>query len=87
MKYFKVPSGEITNLLYLKKIASLRKKIILSTGMSNMKEIRSALKILTSNGNSKKNITVLQCNTEYPTPMVDANIKAITSIKNFFNSY
>jgi N,N'-diacetyllegionaminate synthase len=85
MKYFKVPSGEITNLLYLKKIASLRKKIILSTGMSNMKEIRSALKILTSNGNSKKNITVLQCNTEYPTPMVDANIKAITSIKNFFN--
>jgi len=58
---------------------------IISTGMSNMKEIRSALKILTSNGNSKKNITVLQCNTEYPTPMVDANIKAITSIKKNFN--
>ena len=84
MKYFKVPSGEITNLLYLKKIASLRKKIILSTGMSNMKEIENALKILVSNGTRKKNITIMQCNTEYPTPIYHANLRAMLSLKKKF---
>ena len=84
MKYFKIPSGEITNLPYLKKIGKLKKKVILSTGMSNMKDINNALKILTSNGTKKKNITVMQCNTEYPTPMKDANLKAMLTIKNFF---
>ena len=63
MDYFKIPSGEITNILYLTKIAKLKKKIIISTGMANMKEIADALKILTKNGTSKKNITVLHCNT------------------------
>ena len=81
MKYFKIPSGEITNLPYLIKVAKLRKKIILSTGMSNMKEIGEALKILISNGTKKKNITVLQCNTEYPTPFRDVNLRAMLSIK------
>ena len=84
MKYFKIPSGEITNLPYLIKVAKLKKKVILSTGMANLIEIKEALKILTSNGTKKKNITVLQCNTEYPTPMKDANIKAMLTIKKKF---
>jgi N,N'-diacetyllegionaminate synthase len=84
MKYFKIPSGEITNLPYLIKVAKLKKKVILSTGMANLVEIREALKILTSYGTKKKNITVLQCNTEYPTPYRDANIKAMLTIKEKF---
>tara|TARA_Y100000590_G_scaffold470461_1_gene665359 strand:+ start:3395 stop:4399 length:1005 start_codon:yes stop_codon:yes gene_type:complete len=85
MKYFKVPSGEITNLPYLIKISKTRKKIILSTGMSNLKEIGIALKVLTSNGLKKKNITVMHCNTEYPTPLRDANLKAMLTIKKKYN--
>ena len=81
MKYFKIPSGEITNLPYLIKVAKLKKKIILSTGMSNMKEIGDALRVLTTNGTKKKDITVMQCNTEYPTPLRDANLKAMLAIK------
>ena len=84
MKYFKIPSGEITNLPYLIKIAKLKKKVILSTGMANLKEIKDALNILTSHGTKKKNITILQCNTEYPTPLRDANIRAMLSIKKKF---
>ena len=84
MKYFKIPSGEITNLPYLIKVAKLKKRVILSTGMANLIEIREALNILTSNGTKKKNITVLQCNTEYPTPMKDANIRAMLTIKKKF---
>ena len=85
MKYFKIPSGEITNLPYLQKVARTKKKIILSTGMANMKEIKEALKIITSNGTKKENITILQCNTEYPTPLRDANIRAMLTIKKTFN--
>jgi N,N'-diacetyllegionaminate synthase len=84
MKYFKIPSGEITNLPYLIKVAKLKRKIILSTGMANLMEIKKALKVLISNGTKKKNITVLQCNTEYPTPVKDANIKAMLTIKKKF---
>ena len=84
MKYLKIPSGEITNLPYLIKIGKQKKKVILSTGMSNMKEIRKALKILVLNGTKKKNITIMQCNTEYPTPMKDANIRAMLTIKKEF---
>ena len=84
MKYFKIPSGEITNLPYLIKVAKLKKKVILSTGMANLKEIKKALKVLISNGTVKKNITVLQCNTEYPTPLKDANVKAMLTIKEKF---
>ena len=84
MKYFKIPSGEITNLPYLIKVAKLKKKVILSTGMANLLEIKKALKVLTSNGTIKKNITVLQCNTEYPTPLRDANVKAMLTIKKKF---
>ena len=84
LKYFKIPSGEITNLPYLIKIAKLKKKIILSTGMANLVEIEKALKVLIFNGTKKRNITVLQCNTEYPTPLKDANIKAMLTIKKRF---
>ena len=84
MKYFKVPSGEITNLPYLLKIAKLKKKVILSTGMSNIREIGEALKVLTQNGIPKKNITVMQCNTEYPTPLRDANLRAMLTIQQKF---
>ncbi len=84
LSIFKVPSGEITNYLYLKKLGSFNKKIFLSTGMSNLKEISLAIKTLIKFGTLKNNITLLQCNTEYPTPFKDANLKAILSLKKNF---
>ena len=84
MEYYKIPSGEINNLVYLKKIGKLKKKIILSTGMSNLNEIGTAIKVLKSCGTKKNNITVLQCNTEYPTPLKDVNLKAMLTIKKEF---
>jgi N,N'-diacetyllegionaminate synthase len=84
MKYFKIPSGQITDLPYLIKVAKLKKKVILSTGMANLVEIKKALKILASNGTKKKNVTVLQCNSEYPTPLRDANVRAMLTIKKKF---
>ena len=80
---FKVPSGEITNYPYLKKLAKLGRPVILSTGMADMQEIRDALNVL-QQGVSIENITVLHCNTEYPTPMEDVNLKAMLSIKEEF---
>ena len=79
---FKIPSGEITNYMYLKTVAGFGKPIILSTGMSTMDEIRDAISVLNENGCSKEHITVLHCNTEYPTPMEDVNLKAMISIQN-----
>ena len=77
----KVPSGEITNLPYLRKVAVLFPEVILSTGMANITEIKDAVKVLTDNGVSKDKITVLHCNTEYPTPMEDVNLKAMLHIQ------
>ncbi len=82
LQIFKVPSGEITNLPYLRRIGQLRKKVILSTGMCNLGEIEDALDILIKAGTPKKNITVLHCNTEYPTPYKDVNLLAMVTIKN-----
>lgn len=79
---FKIPSGEIDNHPYLKKVASFKKKIILSTGMSTLKEIASALKIITDAGTPKRMITVLHCNTEYPTPYKDVNLMAMLTIRD-----
>lgn len=79
LEIFKIPSGEITNLPYLEKIGKLKKKVILSTGMSTLDEIENALNILRENGT--KDITVLHCNTEYPTPMEDVNLNAMNTIK------
>lgn len=82
---FKVPSGEITNLPYLRKIGGLNKPIIISTGMANMSEIHDALHIILKSGASLNNVTILHCNTEYPTPMCDVNLNAMLSIKEEFN--
>jgi N,N'-diacetyllegionaminate synthase len=84
LKIFKIPSGEITNLPYLQKIGSLKKKIIMSTGMAEMKEISRAIQVLIEGGASKRNITLLHCNTEYPTPMKDVNLLAMITMKNTF---
>ncbi|MCX6113441.1 MAG: N-acetylneuraminate synthase family protein, partial [Proteobacteria bacterium] len=74
LEIFKIPSGEITNLPYLRKIGGMKKKIILSTGMSNMDEIKDAMDILVGCGTKKSDISILHCNTEYPTPLQDVNI-------------
>ena len=84
LKVFKIPSGEITNLPYLQKIGSLKKQIIMSTGMADIKEIDRALKILMKAGTSKRNITLLHCNTEYPTPLEDVNLLAMVTIRKRF---
>ena len=81
IKIFKIPSGEITNMPYLRKIGSLKKKIILSTGMSTLKEIREALDILLKSGTKKENVTILQCNTEYPTRPEDVNLRSMLTMK------
>jgi N,N'-diacetyllegionaminate synthase len=81
LKIFKIPSGEITNLPYLRHIGSLGKQIVMSTGMSNLKEVEDALNILITAGTSKNNITVLHANTMYPTPMEDVNLNAMITIQ------
>ncbi len=82
---FKIGSGEITNLPYLRHIGSLNKEIILSTGMANIGEIEDALDVLIKAGTTKENITVLHANTMYPTPMEDVNLKAMVTIGNTFD--
>ncbi|GGF94459.1 MULTISPECIES: N-acetylneuraminate synthase [Cysteiniphilum] len=84
LEIFKIPSGEITNLPYLRAIGGLNKKVVLSTGMADIGEIEDALGILDSAGTSKENITVLHANTEYPTPMCDVNLKAMQTIAQTF---
>lgn len=81
---WKIPSGEITNYPYLKKIASYKDPVILSTGMCELSDIENAINVLVTNGVSKDIITVLHCNTEYPTPMKDVNLKAMLEIKEKF---
>jgi N,N'-diacetyllegionaminate synthase len=84
MPIFKVPSGEITNLPYLQHMGRLGKPVILSTGMADMAEIRAALEALEEAGTPRQAITVLHCNTEYPTPMRDVNLRAMLSIRDAF---
>ncbi len=80
IKLFKIPSGEITNLPYLRKIASFKKPVVMSTGLADMQEVNNAFYTLLSEGLNKKNITIVHCNTEYPTPMEDVNLKAMNTI-------
>ena len=82
--HFKIPSGEITNLPYLRHIGQLGRPVILSTGMATMEEIKSALQILENSGTPKKSITVLHCTTEYPTPIPEVNLRAMISIRDNF---
>jgi len=84
LRRFKIPSGDITNYPYLKAIAEYNKQIILSTGMSRIGEIEDALNVLTSNGTDRDKITILHCNTEYPTPMEDVNLNAMITIQETF---
>ena len=81
---YKVPSGEITNLPYLRHVASFGMPVILSTGMSDMGEIEEAIDAMESEGLSRNLLTVLHCNTEYPTPLKDVNLNAMISIRSAF---
>ena len=85
LEIFKIPSGEITNLPYLRKIGSLGKRVILSTGMADIGEIEDALDVLIEAGTKKDNIIVLHANTMYPTPMEDVNLRAMVTIGNSFD--
>ncbi|WP_332029728.1 N-acetylneuraminate synthase [Kaistella sp.] len=82
----KIPSGEITNLPYLRRAAKLFKKVILSTGMCTMEDIEAAINVFLGEGILKDDITILHCNTEYPTPMNDVNLKAMLSIQQQFGT-
>lgn len=84
MPMFKIPSGEITNLPYLRKVGSLNRELIMSTGMATMPEIEEALAALEQAGTTRDKISVLHCNTQYPTPMRDVNLRAMVSIGNEF---
>lgn len=82
---WKIPSGEITNLPYLRRIAQKQSRVIMSTGMCEPLDIEAALNVLTTNGTSLGNITLLHCNTEYPTPWSDVNLRAMHDIACRFN--
>jgi N,N'-diacetyllegionaminate synthase len=84
LSYFKVPSGEITNIPYLEVLGKFRKKVILSTGMSNIYEIKKSIETLVMNGTKKKNITLMQCTSAYPAPYDEINLKAIDTLRNIF---
>lgn len=89
-KVWKIPSGELTNLPYLEKIARLPiegKSIVISTGMATIEETKQSLKVLEDNGMAKKDITILHCNTEYPTPYEDVNLNAFYQLKQEFGEY
>lgn len=81
---FKIPSGEITNLPYLRTVGGLGKRVIMSTGMSTLEEVGTALKVLTGSGTKKKDVTVLHCNTGYPTAPGDVNLRAMLTIRDRF---
>ena len=81
LDFYKIPSGEITNLPYLEKVAKLGLPVVMSTGMANMQEVKEAFSVLVKNGLKKEDITILHCNTEYPTPMKDVNLTAMLSIE------
>lgn len=79
MDFWKIPSGEINNLPYLEKIAKTKRKVVMSTGMSSMTEVKAAISILEKNGAS--DISILHCNTQYPTPFSDVNLNVLSSLR------
>ena len=81
---WKIPSGEVTNYPFLKRVASYNEKSILSTGMCDMEDVRAAVDALYKNGLSKENLILLHCNTEYPTPFEDVNLKAMNALREEF---
>ena len=84
LSYFKIPSGEITNIPYLEVLGKFKKKIILSTGMSTIREIKKAIQTLLINGTKKKNITLMQCTSAYPAPYDEINLNAIVTLRDIF---
>lgn len=84
MDYYKIPSGEITNLPYLRKIASKGIPVIMSTGMCELDEIAAAIDVLRGGGLSLDDITLLHCNTQYPTPFADVNLRAMNELASRF---
>lgn len=84
LKRFKVPSGEITNLPYLRRMAQLADEVIISTGMSTMEEIGAAISVFEASGTRRQRITVLHCTTEYPAPMREVNLRAMQTIADSF---
>jgi N,N'-diacetyllegionaminate synthase len=84
MGLWKIPSGEITNYPYLRKIAQYKEPVILSTGMCELSDIEAAMKVLLDFGVRKEQIIILHCNTEYPTPFADVNLKAMLEIGEMF---
>lgn len=84
MDRYKIPSGEITNLPYLRHVGKYGKPIILSTGMATLDEVGAALRVLEEAGTPRDRITVLHCNTEYPTPMRDVNLRAMVTLREMF---
>ncbi len=85
LNFFKIPSGEITNLPYLRLIASYAKPIIMSTGMSSLGEIEKALDVLENNGSNLEQITLLHCTSDYPAPFEDVNLRAMETLRKAFN--
>ena len=81
---WKIPSGEVTNYPFLKRIAAFNEPTILSTGMCDMEDVRAAVDALYKNGLSKENLILLHCNTEYPTPFEDVNLKAMDALRKEF---
>jgi len=81
VEIIKIPSGEITNLPYLRHIGSLNKQVILSSGMANLEEIKAAIKILCNSGLQLDQITCLHCTTSYPAPLIDVNLKAMLTMQ------
>lgn len=81
---FKIPSGEITNLPYLRHVGRYRRSVILSTGMALLSEIETALEVLERAGTPRERITVLHCTTEYPAPMIQVNLRAMLTIRDAF---
>lgn len=86
MDFIKIPSGEITNLLMLEYVSKQKKPIILSTGMSTNEEIKNALSVLNNQGVENKNITLLQCTSEYPTPLNKVHLNVIPELKKLFKT-
>lgn len=84
LDFWKIPSGEITNYPYLAKIARLGQPIVMSTGMCDNQDIENAIRVLCENGANRQDITLLHCNTQYPTPMCDVNLSAMKTLADTF---
>ncbi len=83
--FYKIPSGEITNLPYLRHVGHMGKPVVMSTGMATLEEIRMGMEVLLEAGLKKEQLTILHCNTQYPTPMEDVNLRAMITIRDEFS--